>query len=131
MLAARGIDIADFLPLDELKEKYASSVRRYGESGDAAALGEVEKWDAALNAHPDMRAEQETALRAWRTAERGAGLAALRTMRSIVPLNCRGASAAAIASQGLPLAVARRIAFNPGVPMASHFPQVPYIKYIS
>ena len=88
MLLAQGIKVDAFLPLDDVKQRYAGALEAYQASGgrDAGALGEVERWDRVLGAHPDLRAEQRAEAAAWRRQELPRCKEALTTMRTFVPI---------------------------------------------
>ena len=69
-LEGTGVNVEDFTPLEEAKEKYRAALSRLEHGDDANAEAECERWDCVLRAHPEYRAEIEQEARTWEESQR-------------------------------------------------------------
>ena len=108
-LEGTGVNVEDFTPLEEAKEKYRAALSRLDHGDDANAEAECERWDRVLRAHPEYRAEIEQEARAWEESQRTPNGNALREMRSFVPLNIEALSVDTLVAAGAPRVLASRL----------------------
>ena len=109
-LKGMGVNVEDFTPLEEAKEKYRAVLSRLEHHGDDAnAEAECERWDRVLRAHPEYRTEIEQEARAWEESQRTPNGKALREMRSFVPVNIKALSVDGLVTAGAPRVLASRL----------------------